>query len=95
MNAVREYIASYDPEIMLLDPPHQFDKCVVGIARRCGMEDCAVYDAEMVIAALEEEGMSHEDAVEWYDFNIEGAYLGPKTPLFLSRLPREVIDSVK
>lgn len=29
------------------------------------------------------EGMTYEEACEFHSFNTEGAYVGPKTPLFI------------
>ena len=28
-------------------------------------------------------GMDREEAEEWFDFNTAGAYMGPRTPMFL------------
>jgi hypothetical protein len=30
--------------------------------------------------------MSYEEAIEWYDFNIIGAYVGEKTPVFMESI---------
>lgn len=43
----------------------------------------ALYDASRIAAKLETD-MSYEEAVEYFDFNIQGAYLGEKTPIFIS-----------
>jgi hypothetical protein len=45
----------------------------------------ACYDYEKVIAALELQGMTNDEALEWYDFNIAGAYVGDLTPMVLTR----------
>ena len=46
-----------------------------------------VYDIGKVINILQErDGMTYEDAVEFYDFNIGGAYLGKGTPVFINTL---------
>ena len=83
----REQIAEqYGEEILLLDPPEQFDPCILGFASRCGMEAVAVYDEAKVINALVDEGMTPEEAIEWYEFNIAGAYLGERTPMFMRGL---------
>lgn len=43
-----------------------------------------VYDAEAIRDTLmTRDGMSFEDAREFIEFNIEGAYLGPDTPILL------------
>ena len=43
-----------------------------------------VYDAEHIRATLVfRDGMSHEEAREYIEFNIEGAYMGPDTPILV------------
>jgi hypothetical protein len=43
-----------------------------------------VYDAEKIRETLmKRDGMSFEDAREYIEFNIEGAYLGPRTPVLV------------
>ena len=43
-----------------------------------------VYDAEMIREILmHRDGMSSEDAREFIEFNIEGAYVGPNTPVLV------------
>jgi len=45
----------------------------------------AVYDTEAVLAILmERDGMTYEDAREFFEFNIVGAYVGEHTPVFVS-----------
>ena len=85
MESIRQTIADIDPELVMLDPAQDYDRCVIGIARRIGQEDCVAYDMECVIDALVESGMDHDEAEEFFEFNIECAYLGPGTPLILHR----------
>lgn len=43
-----------------------------------------VYDAEGIREILmKRDGMSSEDAREFIEFNIEGGYLGPHTPVLV------------
>lgn len=42
----------------------------------------AVYSKKKVLDILEKE-MSAEEAIEFFEFNIQGAYVGPSTPVFL------------
>lgn len=62
-----------------------FDDCVIGYVHPCGREPMLVYDEELILARLMEDGTSREDAQEYIDFNITGAYMGPGTPLVLIR----------
>ena len=46
-----------------------------------------VYDIGKVIGIFQErDGMPYEDAVEFYEFNVAGAYVGEGTPIFISSL---------
>ena len=31
--------------------------------------------------------MTYEEAVEWMEFNVVGAWMGPKTPIFIHEIP--------
>jgi hypothetical protein len=55
-----------------------FDGAVIGTAG-----DVLVYSAEMILDILVEEGMTMEDALEHYSYNVSGAYVGDKTPIYV------------
>lgn len=62
----------------------QFDSAILGVLRRCGQQDIIVYDENQVIDILiNDDGMTPEEAVEYYEFNIVGAWVGDDTPGFL------------
>lgn len=42
-----------------------------------------IYDGEIIVSLLVEQGMAPEDAHEFLEFNISGAYLGPDTPIIV------------
>ena len=46
----------------------------------------AVYDRNKCIDERMKQGMSYEEACEFHSFNTEGAYVGPKTPLFIETI---------
>lgn len=80
----REQLAENDPELLFADG---FDNAILGIVHRCGMEPVVCYDQDFIIKLLiSRDGLSEEDAIEHFDFNIAGAYVGPRTPMFLSRI---------
>ena len=82
----REEIAEqYGEELLFLDPPESFDRCILGVASRCGMEPVVLYDKQEVINSLMLGGMDLVEALEWFEFNTAGAYVGPRTPMFLER----------
>lgn len=43
----------------------------------------AVYDGLKVIAILVQMGMDEKAAMEYFEFNIAGAYVGKHTPIFV------------
>lgn len=63
-----------------------FDEALVGLVMRCGSDPLAVYDRDVMLKTLSKQ-MSLEDAVEYLDFNIAGAHIGPLTPMILDRIP--------
>ena len=65
-----------------------FDDCIVGIVERCSDSPVVCYDSEKVIAQLMSEGMSEEEAEEYFSFNQMGAWVGDSTPYFLTRPPQ-------
>jgi hypothetical protein len=86
MDSIRQIIAEIDPELVLLDPAESYDKCVIGIASRIGMEDCVAYDRAKVIQELMGQGMDEDDAQDFFAFNIAGSYVGTRTPIFIDAL---------
>ena len=63
-----------------------FEKVFIGWFRRCGEPMVAVYDYEKAVDILiERDGMEYEDAVEYMEFNVTGAWMGKGTPAFLVR----------
>ena len=43
----------------------------------------ALYSKNKAIQCLIDQGMDEEQALEYYDYNIAGAYVGDNTPIFL------------
>jgi len=70
-----------------------FDEAVIGTAQRCGHGDVIVYDYDKCCEILmERDGMEDDEAREFMDFNVTGAYVGEGTPFFLHRGTMEEID---
>jgi len=60
-----------------------FDLAIVGVGRTFGGLLCAVYDVDKIIEILMKDGMDCEDALEYFDYNVAGAYVGEQTPIFM------------
>ena len=59
-----------------------FDEAIIGVAERIGMEPVVAYDTNKIIEILSRE-MTEDEAVEYFEFNILGAYMGERTPVFI------------
>ena len=78
-----------DPELIFCDG---YDDCIVGVVRLFGHDPVVCYDLEKIITKLASDGMSREEAEEFFSFNIIGAYVGDRTPCFLEpTIPEEPI----
>lgn len=77
---LEEIIERYpDTEILKADG---FDDAVIGIEERSGR---LVYDIDLMIHILiKDEEMSEEDAIEYLDYNVIGAYVGEQTPIYIT-----------
>ena len=81
---LREQIAEYNEGAMLADG---FDEAILGVAERCSMDPVVIYDVDkMVEILMERDGMELDEAREYIEFNVIGAYVGEGTPMFLRRL---------
>lgn len=89
-----------DEEILLFGDAHgdPYDAAFIGIGSIQHQRPVAVYDREKAIAALaavfaenaavyEEDADAdpYTDAVEFFNVNTEGSYVGEQTPLIVSR----------
>jgi hypothetical protein len=67
------------------------DEAIIGQVSSFGREDILLYSVKKIIDILvERDGMSPDEALEFYDFNIAGAYLGEGMPAFLDDLGEQV-----
>jgi hypothetical protein len=82
MNGKRDDMSEQYGDLLFADG---FDDAILGIVERCGFDPVVCYSADKIIDILMKDNMSHEEAVEYYEFNILGAYVGEKTPMFLER----------
>jgi len=95
---ILEKIAEINPEALTIDG---FDDAIVGIGERINLGPVVIYDEEKMIEIIMndmdvsvyelEEGETIEDkkysmALEHFEFNIKGAWLGEFTPIFMIKI---------
>ena len=65
------------------------DEAIIGVGGHLGGPQLVMYDADKVIRVLmEQHEFTRDEAVEWLEINIKGAYMGPNTPMII-----ETVDS--
>ena len=85
----------YPSNLVFLEPRSTYDKMILGIST----DEKIVYDQDAIITFLAEsflesaqengecleKDQAYMEAVEFFDFNIAGAYMGAHTPLYVSK----------
>ena len=61
-------------------------RAAVGLCDRFNEPTVVIYERDKVIEALKEDGMTYEEALEYFEFNIAGAGMGDLTPAFLTKV---------
>jgi hypothetical protein len=62
------------------------DAAIVGTVSRCGCPDLLCYDYERLVTLfMKRDKMTREEAIDYIDFNILGAWMGEGTPVILFR----------
>lgn len=70
-----------DDDILLFDG---MESAFLGVTRRMNEPLIAVYDYDLIVDAVLKMGVeSYEEAVEYVDFNVIGAYMGEQTPIVI------------
>ncbi len=78
----REENQEINPEALLCDG---FDEAIIGMAERPNLGPVVAYSVEKIIEIMiSRDGMSYEDALEYYNYNIQCAWLGEFTPIYIS-----------
>jgi hypothetical protein len=66
-----------------------FDDAILGVGNTFGGDLCAIYDVDAIIEILMKQGMDYAEALEHFDFNIAGSYVGEQTPIFMHKIERQ------
>jgi len=74
---MREEVLEYLDEALFADG---FDEAISGFTD----SGVVVYDEGRCLEILMLNGLEYDEAYEFYSFNVVGAYVGPKTPIFIT-----------
>tara|TARA_B100000475_G_C14991027_1_gene312280 strand:+ start:702 stop:941 length:240 start_codon:yes stop_codon:yes gene_type:complete len=63
-----------------------FDNAIIGVGERNNTDSMIVYDYEKMVKVLvTRDDMSYEEAEEYIDYNVIGAWIGDTTPIIVSK----------
>ena len=66
------------------------EDAIIGVGSRMNMPDVLIYSYNKCVKIfMEKEGWTHEEAVEWMDYNVVGAWVGETTPIFVHEIPSD------
>ena len=74
-------IAQNDGELVTFD---FFDDCIIGITENPEFDTKFVYDFDKMILGLMSNGMSRDEAIDYFGFNFS---IADSTPIFISLAP--------
>ena len=70
-----------------------FDEAIMGVVQRFGQETVILYDTDKLIDILvHRDEMPYDDAVEFFEYNILGSWVGEETPAFFSGTTLEQLE---
>lgn len=77
----KEELSIVNEDALLCDG---LEEALIGICYRFGQPPLAAYDKKMIISIyMERDQMTYEEAVEFFEFNVIGSYVGENTPVFV------------
>ena len=66
------------------------EDAIIGIGSRINMPDVLFYSYNKCLKIfMERDGMTREEAVEWMEFNVVGAWVGETTPIYVHEIPSD------
>ena len=71
--------ADDEPEMLFADG---YDSAIEGVVWD-GERTRVVYRMESILEILMDQGMTYDEASEYFDFNVAGSHVGVYTPLYL------------
>ena len=81
----REEIGEQYPELLVIDP-ECFDAAIIGVIHDFDRTAVCYSEAKVIEILMKEDGMDYDEAVEYYQFNVLGSWLGEHTPMYLEEL---------
>ena len=82
-----EDITDINPNALLADG---LDEAIIGFGHQSSTAPVIIYDYDKCIEIfMRDNDWDYEDAMEWMQFNVIGAYVGAGTPIFMTTFSEE------
>jgi hypothetical protein len=81
MNKIKETLKQHSPEYDDVQLADGFEDAFIGIGDKFGVLS-ATYDKQKCLQILQKD-MSEEEAIEYFEYNVLGSWVGDNTPIFL------------
>ena len=66
------------------------EDAIIGVGSRINMPEVLIYSYNKAVDIfMKRDGMTYEEAVEWMEFNVVGAWVGETTPIFVHEIPSD------
>jgi len=86
-NYLQDNYPDFIDDILLADG---FEEAFMGVSESYGLKPRACYDSTKCLDILcDRDGMELEEAMEYFNFNVVGAYVGEFTPAFIFLFDKE------
>ena len=76
---IEDLYSDDEPDILFADG---YDNAIEGVVWD-GERTRVVYRMESILEILMDQGMTYDEASEYFDFNVAGSHMGVYTPLYL------------
>ena len=84
---IQERLAEEYPDVdLLFMTEKEYDVAIVGVSVMClgtSNHHQVIYDWDLIIQANIDMGMTELEAIEFFDYNQGGAYVGEHTPIYI------------
>lgn len=78
---ILDRLLEINPQAVIIEG---LDEAIIGYTQNNGFPNVAVYDTELCVSLLSSNGMSLEDAVDYFEYNVLGSHFGENSPIFVS-----------
>ena len=77
---MKKWIQEEYPDLMVMDG---FDGAIIGVVERIGIQAVCYSEKVVIDLLMIEHKMDAQEAHDYMDFNMKGAWVGEHTPFFL------------